>query len=148
MKRIFAVVVAAPILALFAGVGTLAFSVAGKWDERNTDVLITNLTMICGVAGLVLALVLSAFVGLVFYSRWQKDHHWSTPPMWSNPRVRQVPQATPPQLPAWMDGPPPLTGDATPKGRLYSAGPGTYEDLDDTLFGDSQSIQTEWSEIP
>ena len=37
MKRIFAVVVAAPILALFVGVGTLAFSIAGTWDERNTD---------------------------------------------------------------------------------------------------------------
>ena len=66
MKRIFAVVVAAPILALFVGIGTLAFSIAGTWDERNTDVLISNLTMVCGLAGLVVALILAAFIGLVF----------------------------------------------------------------------------------
>ena len=35
MKRIFAIVVATPILTLFVGVGTLALGVAGKWDERN-----------------------------------------------------------------------------------------------------------------
>ena len=146
MKRIFAVVVAAPILALFVGVGTLAFSIAGTWDERNTDVLISNLTMVCGLAGLVVALTLSAFIGLVFYSRWQRDQGWSDPGACGGACVRRLSQSQQ-QIPAWMEQPPLLTAEQEPKGRLYSAGPHSYEDLDTTLFDDGQPIDTEWSEL-
>ena len=146
MKRIFAIVVAAPILALFVGVGTLAFSIAGTWDERNTDVLISNLTMVCGLAGLVVALILSAFIGLVFYSRWQRDQGWNDPGAWGGSRVRRLSQPQQ-QIPAWMEQPPLLAAEQEPKGRLYSAGPHSYEDLDTTLFDDGQPIDTEWSEL-
>ena len=147
MKRVFAVVVSAPILALFVGVGTLAFSIAGTWDERNTDVLISNITMVCGMSGLVLALLFAPFVGLVFYSRWQRDHGWNDPSSWGGTHVRRLPQSTQ-QIPAWMEQPPLLTAEQDPKGRLYSSGPNSYEDLDTTLFDDGQPIHTEWSELP
>ena len=146
MKRIFAVVVAAPILALFVGIGTLAFSISGTWDERNTDVLISNLTMVCGLAGLVVALILSAFIGLVFYSRWQRDQGWNAPGARGGASVRHLSQSQQ-QIPAWMEQPPLLTAEQEPKGRLYSAGPHSYEDLDTTLFDDGQPIDTEWSEL-
>lgn len=146
MKNIFAVVIAAPILALFAGIGVLAFRVAGKWDERNTDVLISNITLVCSIGGLILALLLAAFVGLVFYSRWQRDKHWDEPPFlrYAPPKRISSPMH---QQPSWMEMPPALPDSRESKGHLYSAGPGVYEDLDQSLFGDSNTIDSDWSEI-
>ena len=95
MKKIFAVVIVTPVLALFAGIGVLAFNIAGSWDTRNTDVLISGVITACGIGGVVVALVLSAFVGLVFYSRWQQERQWSVPPP---PKV--LPPAN--QIPSWM----------------------------------------------
>ncbi len=136
MKKIFAIVVSAPILALFVGIGVLAFRVADKWDERNTDVLISNLTMACGLGGLVIALGLTAFVGLVFYARWQNDRNWNAPPAaWSAGSSRQK-QLPPIRQPPWFD-PPPVVDVQQPKGYLHSAGPSAYEDLDESLFGES-----------
>jgi RsiW-degrading membrane proteinase PrsW (M82 family) len=40
-----------------------------------------------------------------------------------------------------------LTAEQEPKGRLYTSGPNSYEDLDTTLFDDGQPIDTEWSEL-
>jgi hypothetical protein len=147
MKKIFSLVIAAPILALFAGIGVLAFRIGDKWDERNTDVLISNVTMICGIGGLAIAVALAAFVGLVFYARWQRDKHWDEPPMWRHGPSRRLPSSLPHQ-PPWMDMPPALPDMQAPKGRLYTSGPGMYEDLDQSLFGDSQTIDTDWSELP
>ena len=110
MKRIFAVVVSAPILALFVGIGTLAFSIAGTWDERNTDVLISNITMVCGMSGLVLALLLAAFVCLLFYSRWLRDHGLNDPGAWGGTRVRRLPQPQQ-QIHTWIEQPPLLTAE-------------------------------------
>lgn len=148
MKKILSLVVAAPILALFGGIGVLAYRIAGKWDERNTDVLISNITMVCGIGGLVLALALAAFVGLVFYARWQRDKHWDEPPMWRGSSNRQRLPYPGPQQPPWLDMPPQLTDAQEPKGRLYSAGPRAYEDLDRALFDDGQVIETQWSDVP
>ncbi|MEZ4678188.1 MAG: hypothetical protein R2932_28625 [Caldilineaceae bacterium] len=145
MKQIFAVVVAAPILALFAGIGVLAFRIADKWDERNTDVLISNITMACGIGGIVLALLLAAFVGLVFYGRWQRDKHWDDPPLLRYNQPRRLPVTM--QQPAWLDMPPGLPDLQETKGRLHSAGPNAYEDLDQSLFGDSDAIDSEWSRL-
>lgn len=146
MKKIFALVIVTPILALFGGIGVLAFHVADSWDERNTDVLISNVTVACGIGGLVLALVLSAFVGLVFYARWQRDRHWDEPPGWRISQGRLPAPRPPYQLPVWMDGPPPLPEIQEPKGRLYSLGPRSYEDLDNSLFRGDQPNDDEWSD--
>jgi len=147
MKKIFSLVVATPILALFVGIGVLAFRIGDSWDERNTDVFISNMTMICGIGGLALALALAAFVGLVFYARWQRDKHWDEPPLWRPDPPRRLSAAGPPQAP-WLDMPPALSDTQAPKGRLYTSGPGMYEDLDQSLFGDSQTIDSEWDERP
>jgi len=147
MKKIFSLVVATPILALFVGIGVLAFRIGDSWDERNTDVFISNMTMICGIGGLALALALAAFVGLVFYARWQRDKHWDEPPMWRPSPSRRLSASGPQQAP-WLDMPPALSDTQAPKGRLYTSGPGMYEDLDQSLFGDSQTIDSEWDERP
>jgi len=145
MKKIFSIVVAAPVLALFTGIGVLAFRIADKWDERNTDVLISNVTMACGIGGLVLALVLAAFVGLVFYSRWQREKHWDEPPFLRYNQPKRLPSSV--QQQPWLDMPPALPDMQDSKGRLYSSGPSAYEDLDQSLFGDSNTIDSEWSEL-
>lgn len=143
MKKIFAVVIVTPLLALFIGVGMLAFRVSDKWDERNTDVLISNITMICGVGGLVISLLLGSFIALVIYAYWRQNQQMM-PPMWGGkpPRRSRLPDDIPP----WMDAPPPLPPPDEPKGRLHTLGPSAYEDLDTSLFGDSHTISTEWSE--
>lgn len=142
MKKIFALVIVVPILALFGGIGVLAYHIAGTWDERNTDVLITGIITACGIGGLVIALALAAFVGLIFYARWQQDRSWGMGPGWrSSPKVLPAPDRQGP----WLDMPPALPEPQAPKGRLYSSGPSTYEDLDDSLFADTQSDENQWS---
>ncbi len=142
MKKIFALVIVVPILALFGGIGVLAYHIAGTWDERNTDVLITGITTACGIGGLVVALALAAFVGLIFYARWQQDRSWGAAPSWrSSPKILPPPDMQPP----WLDMPPALPPPQEPKGKLHSAGPGAYEDLDNSLFTDSPSNDTGWS---
>ena len=147
MKKIFSVVIAAPILALFVGIGVLALRIGDHWDERNTDVLISNLTMICGIGGLAISLALAAFVGLVFYARWQRDKHWDEPPGWRGSSPKRLPYSGMPQ-PPWMDMPPQLPDMQEPKGRLYTSGPSAYEDLDRSLFEDSNVIDTQWRDVP
>jgi hypothetical protein len=147
MKKIFSLVIAAPILALFVGIGVLAFRIGDHWDERNTDVLISNVTMICGIGGLAISLALAAFVGLVFYARWQRDKSWDEPPGWRHGPSRRLPSPGPHQ-PPWMDMPPQLPDMQEPKGRLYTSGPGAYEDLDRSLFDDNGVIDTQWRDIP
>lgn len=147
MKQILTLVIVAPILALFGGIGVLAFSVANKWDERNTDVLISNVTVACGIGGIVIALVLSAFIGLTFYARWQRDRYWSEPP---GGRLGQHRLPGPPTIqhpPAWLDTPPLLPDNQEPKGRLYSLGPRAYEDLDQSLFSGGQPTDDEWRDL-
>jgi len=142
VKKIFAFVIVIPVLALFGGIGVLAYHIAGTWDERNTDVLITGVITACGIGGLVVALALATFVGLVFYARWQQDRSWGAAPTW-----RSSPKLLPPvdQPPPWLDRPSALPQPQEPKGRLYSAGPSAYEDLDNSLFTDSPRNDTQWS---
>lgn len=131
MKKIFAVVIVTPILALFTGIGVLAFNIADTWDTRNTDVLISGLVTACGIGGVVVALVLGAFVALAFYARWQRDKEWSPP-------SRVLPKN---QVPNW-DAPPPLQLEDK-KGYLHSTGPAGYEDLLGDVFSDTISIDDE-----
>lgn len=147
MKKIFSLVIAAPILALFVGIGVLAFRIGDHWDERNTDVLISNVTMICGIGGLAISLALAAFVGLVFYARWQRDKSWDEPSGWRGSSPKRLPHPSTLQ-PPWMDVPPQLPDMQEPKGRLYTSGPGTYEDLDRSLFDDNGVIDTQWRDVP
>lgn len=150
MKNVLTTIIVAPILTLFIGIGILAFSVSSKWDERNTDVLISNLTMVCGIGGLVIALIMGSFIALAFYSRWLQERQLLAPPLWNAKPIRQ--NRLPQRQPAWMDSPPPLLPLVEePKGRLHSAGPSAYEDLDTSLFGNSPSddygtIETDWRE--
>lgn len=147
MKKIFSLVVAAPILALFVGIGLLAIRIGDHWDERNTDVLISNVTMICGIGGLAISLAFAAFVGLVFYARWQRDKHWDEPPGWRQSPSRRLPSLGAQQQP-WMDIPPQLPDMQEPKGRLYTNGPSAYEDLDRSLFDENNVIDTQWRDAP
>lgn len=147
MKRIFSLVIAAPILALFVGIGVLAFRIGDHWDERNTDVLVSNVTMICGIGGLILALAFASFVGLVFYARWQQNKHWGEPSGWRHSSARRLPYPSP-QQPPWMEMPPQLPNMQEPKGRLYTSGTSAYEDLDRSLFDDRTVIDTHWRDVP
>ena len=134
MKKMIAVIVATPILALFLGIGVMALSIADTWDERNTDVMISNISVICGIGGLAFALVLAAIVGIVMITR--------LPPRDRTPTWREGGRTLKP--PVWIERPPLLPDSTQTRGRLYSNGPSAYEDLDQTLFGDESSSISDW----
>lgn len=145
MKKIFALVIVTPILALFAGIGVLAFNIAGVWDERNTDVLISNISLICGLGGLAVAVTLATLIGVVLFARWQRAREMDGVASWRN-TPRMLPQPAPYPTHPWLEAPPALPGTPEVKGRLYSTGPSGYEDLDNSLFAGDQPTDADWRE--
>ncbi len=143
MKRIFTVVIVTPILTLFLGIGVLALSIADSWDERNTDVLISNLSLACALGGMAVAFALTLLVGVVFCARWQQQRR-SFQRVSGRHEAKSIPAL--PDYQPWITALP--TPPATPeaKGKLYSPGPQGYEDLDNSLFGKSPNDDSEWEE--
>lgn len=136
MKKMIAVIVATPILALFLGIGVMALSIADTWDERNTDVMISNISVICGIGGLAFALVLASIVGIVLITRLSSRDR---APTWRESGRTLKP-------PVWLESPPLLPDSTQSRGRLYSNGPSAYEDLDQTLFGGDNPTPSDWEE--
>ena len=66
MKTIFAMVIAAPILALFIGIAAWVITMAGCWTPTNTDVLVGGIVSACTTGGIVMALILSALIAWCF----------------------------------------------------------------------------------
>lgn len=91
MKQILSILVAVPILALFFGVGVLSYNIAGTWDQRNTDGLVSGVTTACLAFAIVISLSLSCFLGAMVFTRWQKDRHWEALPRGS-PWAQDPPQ--------------------------------------------------------
>lgn len=140
MKKMFALLVAAPILALFVGIGVLSFGISQKWDERNTDMLINNLSLACVMGGVAMSLMLGALLVVVLYARWRQSRHWLV----GGSQRRSLRTALPQQ--PWLDAPPALPPPREVKGKLYSSGAQGYEDIDRSLFGESPSDEMDWRE--
>ncbi|MBV7334652.1 hypothetical protein KFU94_41725 [Chloroflexi bacterium TSY] len=131
MKNVIAMLIAAPILTMFGGVGVLAFRIAGTWSEGNTNTLVGGLVAGCTGGGIVISLILAVFVALVFYSRWSQERNWQPRPA---RRYKALPSNSPPMI----------TGPSQPQGGIVSGGLGAYEDLDGELFS-GNVIDGEWS---
>lgn len=56
--------VALPVLALFGGLGFLAYQIGQTWDARATTALIAGLVATCGGGVLVIGLLLALIVGI------------------------------------------------------------------------------------
>jgi hypothetical protein len=118
MKQILAFLGAIPILALFGGIGILAYRIGETWDAATTQSLVTGLTVVCGGGALMFALLLALIVGVPLairaYGEGGRSHrHWDTgrsslstwddlpprhrlPPSTIDGQWRQLPDPTPP----------------------------------------------------
>lgn len=56
--------IALPVLALFGGVGFLAYQIGQTWDARSTDALIVGLVATCGGGVVVIGILLALIVGI------------------------------------------------------------------------------------
>lgn len=127
-KGIAAALAAIPVIALFGGIGVLAWRIGETWDQRNTDALVTALAAICAggtiIVGLLLALIVGVPLALKTYeSGAHARRAWpaETPAQW-----RQLPGSQPP---AWAEQPPMLTDNR--QGAWQSAGTAAYDLWDD-----------------
>jgi hypothetical protein len=119
VKKILALIVAIPALALFGGVGVLAYRISETWSEATTQGLVTGLTVVCGGGALVLCVLLALIVGVPLairaYGEGGMSHRaWSGGrtafPTWDEyPSPRRPPSAVvdghwrelPPAPPPW-----------------------------------------------
>ena len=127
-QTIVALLVAVPVLALFGGIGFLAYEIGQSWDQRSTDSLIAGLVATCGGGAVVIGVLLSLIVGIPFavrlYERTgQARREWDAPA----PRVLPSRPALPP--PAW-DAAPPLIEEKA-HGAWESRGAAGYDLWDD-----------------
>lgn len=118
MKKILTLIGAVPVLALFGGVGVLAYRIAETWNAETTQGLVTGLTVVCGGGTLVLCILLALIVGVPLAIRAYGEggssrRAWgeSIPSGWDEPpsrlpmrrlpgmidtQWRQLPDSTPP----------------------------------------------------
>ena len=115
-KTILVGLIAIPVLALFGGIGFLAYTIGQHWDARSTDSLITGLVATCGggavVIGVLLALIVGVPLALRSYGeagRARREWQEAPPYLDRSPYGRnaidiewqRLPPALPPQAPPW-----------------------------------------------
>lgn len=93
-------IIALPILALFGGIGFLAYQIGQTWDARSTESLIAGLVATCGGGVVVIGILLALIVGIPFairmfgeagYSqRSWRDQPTPSPLPWPNRDQRPV----------------------------------------------------------
>lgn len=123
-KSLLTLVLLVPVLAIFAGIGFLAYQIGQSWDARSTDALISGLVATCGGGAVVMGTLLAILIGIpiairMFNEAGRARQHWEAPP----PRQwRELPGHSP----RWAAGPPRLEDQSS--GAWESLGP-TYYDM-------------------
>ena len=145
-KSIVALMVAAPILALFGGAGLLAWQVGATWTEATTASLITGMVTVCGGGAVVVALILSLIVGIPMATRyfaeqgvarkaWGDGHApQPQPPMYVYPTEHGARYPALPALrqqPGWREAQPPAVQVDAPGGSWSVADGAAYDLWDD-----------------
>ncbi len=120
VRDIIALIIAIPALALFLGLGFLAYSIGSSWTPSDTQALITAVATICAggmvVIGVLLALIVGVPLAIRAYGEGGRARkEWE--PTYQPPHIVEMPRA--PELP-------PVTGG------------GHYELLMDAAAWDSQ----------
>lgn len=64
MKKLLVLILAIPALALFGGIGVLAYRISDTWTDATTQGLVTGLTVVCGGGALVVCVLLALIVGV------------------------------------------------------------------------------------
>ncbi len=108
-KTLMAVLVAIPVLALFGGIGFLAYTIGQHWDARSTDSLVVGLVATCGgggavIIGVLLTLIVGVPMALRSYSEAGRARRGGGPPMGAaaiGAEWHRLPPMLPPQSPPW-----------------------------------------------
>lgn len=156
-KSLVVLMIAAPILALFGGVGLLAWQIGDTWTEATTASLITGLVTVCGGGAVVMALILSLVVGIPMATRyfaeqgiarkaWGDSHPPQVPPQYyAYPPVQYAlpaPQSQRPHQSGWREPRPPAVDiDA---GGSWAVADGAAYDLWDDQPADDRHYPEGW----
>ena len=136
-QTIVSLLVAVPVLALFGGVGFLAYQVGQTWDARSTDSLVAGLVATCGggavIIGVLLALIVGVPLALRAYERGGQARQ-----AWPEPQYRALPPAS--SAPHWQQQPPMIADKQA--GSWHSSGPGQYDLWD----ANQQPAEADWRE--
>jgi len=124
-----------PALALFGGIGILAWHISTTWDQRHTDQVITGLITTCGlfVVGLAVLGAFGMWLLMNLAKMRRQNEEWAagrTPEQWNALPGPQRP-------PSWAGGPPQLT-DGSDKIGSFDAMPNSFDTWDDS------AIDGEW----
>ena len=113
-KTLMTGLLAIPVLALFGGIGFLAYTIGQHWDARSTDSLITGLVVTCGggavIIGMLLALIVGVPLALRSYSeagRTRREWNEWPPPRYERDAIDAEWQRPPLPLPGQLNQPPP-----------------------------------------
>lgn len=138
MKGLITGLVAAPVLALFVGVGVLAWRIGDTWDQRNTDSLVTALAATCAGGAIIVGLLLALIVGVPLALRAYEGGGYARRAWTAETQTqwRQLPVSRPP---AWAEQPPMLTDNR--QGAWQSTGATAYDLWDDDLPAERQSAE-------
>jgi hypothetical protein len=134
LERFLMLVLAIPILAVFGGIGVLAFQIGETWQSGDTRALISGATAACSGGFVVVALVLGLVVGVPLALRAYSAGAWSHRRWddWQGMQQPSYPRAMPAPRHAlpWLQAPPQVEtkGQA---GEWLSQGPQTYDLFDD-----------------
>jgi hypothetical protein len=146
VEKWVALVISVPLLALFGGVGILAFQIGETWQEGDTRALISGLTTACAGGFVVLALLLGLIVGVPLALRAYSAGAWS------HRRWDDWSQMSPPYrsaLPgprssgAWLDAPPQVISRDS-AGEWRTPGPAAYDLFEAGEGDDDGIIDGEW----
>lgn len=122
-KALLTLVLLVPVLAIFTGIGFLAYQIGQNWDARSTDALISGLVATCGGGALVMGVLLAILIGIPIAIRMFGEAGWARR-SWDTPPPRQW-RELPAPSPSWAAGPPRLEDQRT--GAWESMGPSRYD---------------------
>lgn len=129
-KTLVAIVALSPVVAMFAGVGMLAYQIGQVWDERHTDQLITGMVATCGLVLAAFLLLCGATILLFYFLAKRRGDQQREDAQWRE--WRQLPSQGRP--PSWAAGPPQIEDKSI--GAWESMGPNNYDTWDaDTIEG-------------
>ena len=110
MKKTLTYIAAAPVLALFGGIGLLAWNIGQTWTQSDTQAVITATATICAGGMVVFALLAALIVGVPLAIRaygegGQARRTWVDMPdrgrVIDAPQWRELPPAADP-VPPWQ----------------------------------------------
>lgn len=134
LERFLMVVLTIPILAIFGGIGVLAFQIGQTWQTADTRALISGTTAACSGGFVVLALVLGLVVGVPLALRAYSAGAWSHRRWddWQGMPHPSYPRAMPASHPAlpWLQAPPQIYARGE-SGEWLSQGAQAYDLFDD-----------------